>query len=654
MNHSISPTVAPISTQKIQATCRAQAFLGYAYGFHQPIVTYRLLIPKVEEARLISLDQLLAGELGTLSDALPGSSLDPIVSRLLVWPRAILEKATHPVFEPARLLYRQEGSPPQYAIAQPCLNPAAAQITIGFLVGAMNALLSEGQEPTATCMGDIRSKLSAVLKELSRSALRGFNQLHFLKAAFELGVPWTPLGKNVFQLGFGARARWLDSSFTDATPNISADIALNKMRASSLLRISGLPVPPHALVSNEEDAVRQAEALSYPVVVKPADLDGGKGVKAGLRTADSVRKAFAEASKFSHLILVEKHVPGRDYRLQVVNGTVHGVLDRIPGGITGNGQETVKLLLERQNHERQVATDDRRYLHQMTFDDEAQEQLHAQGMNWNTVPAAGLFVRLRGASNVASGGIPVPVPPDEVHPDNLALAIRAARILRLDVAGIDLLIPDIKCSWLESGAHICEVNAKPQMFTTMHKPMLISLLNGGNGRIPVAIIISRKSPLLDIGTMMYRKLIAAGSNAGLVAGNDVWAGTECINRNCQGAFAGSQMLHHDPAVESMVICVTDDEIMTRGWPVDQCEAIFITKGSADDHLAGGRYSVTEWMNFAAGLSAGLVILDAEAAKAAAPVPPEVNKSAILCMEDGEVNEALARVLAVMLPATARQ
>ena len=237
------------------------------------------------------------------------------------------------------------------------------------------------------------------------------------------------------------------------------------------------------------------------------------------KTITLIRKCIRE-----NQILVEKHVQGRDYRIQVVNCEVHGVLERVPGGVRGNGEDSVRTLLERQNHERETAEDDRRYLHTMLFDEEAKELLVDQHLDWNSVPAHGRFVRLRGACNVASGGVPLPVPLHKVHPDNLSLVLRAARVLRLDVAGVDLLIPDIEHSWLESGASICEVNAQPQMFSTLHKPMLASMFKGGNGRIPVVIIVESEFTTDNIGFSIQRECLARGIHAALVSGKEVWIG----------------------------------------------------------------------------------------------------------------------------------
>jgi cyanophycin synthetase len=588
---------------------RPHAFTGYASGFHQPTLRYAVRIISGDMAKLVELDRLLGRELDIPYESVEVPAGREVPACLMHWTRIVLEKGAHPVFEPARLLLPNDGQTHVYIIDQPCLNHSAALLIVNFLIKTINSVLAGERILSDGASQQVHSGLSKLLKDLEPSGLHGFNQRHFLIAAFELGVPWTYLGRNIFQLGFGAKARWIDSSFTDATPVISAQIARNKALAASILRMSGLPVPRHSFANTEDEAEKLAGKLGYPVVVKPADLDGGKGVKANLRNALAVRKAFTDAFHQSRRVLVEKHVPGRDYRIQVVAGQVHGVIERVPGGVTGNGVDTVKCLLERQNHERNMAQDDRRYLHQMAFDDEAGEQLIEQALDWDSVPAAECFVRLRGASNVASGGVPLPVPLEQVHPDNLALAVRAARILRLDVAGIDLLIPDIRHSWFETGAHICEVNAQPQMFTTMHKPMLVSMLNGGDGRIPTAMVISGgELPEDDIGSVMHRELLVKGVKAGLVRGGAVWVGDDCVSRDCSGSFTGTRMLCHDAAVEAMVICVTDDGFMRHGWPVDTCDVLIVNAGEARADGPDRQGTIAQGIALAAALSPKLVII----------------------------------------------
>ena len=434
----------------VQLLGRPRIFDGYALGFRQPMLRYAVRVIASDPSPLAELGRLLGGELGTVSSSEEFPGQWGLPKWLVRWTRAILEKAVHPIFEDGRPQPAGKEHPDQFLIDQPCLNHSAALRVVVFLIKTLNRVfMGRGVPVTDIVKEQVLSELRSLLTGLAPSGLAGFNTLHFLSAAHELGVPWTHLQGNVFQLGMGAKARWIDSSFTDVTPVISVGLARNKLQTASMLHLVGLPVPPHYFARSEDEAVQCAERLGYPVVVKPADLDGGKGVKANLRNPPSVRKAFSLAASLSRQVLVEKHVAGRDYRIQVVNGVVHGVLERVPGGVTGNGIDNVQLLLDKQNHERSIALDDRRFLHRMELDEEAEEELSAQRMARDSVPVSGQAVRLRGASNVTSGGVPVPVPVEEVHPDNLDLAIRAARALRLDVAGVDLLIPDIGYSWFE-------------------------------------------------------------------------------------------------------------------------------------------------------------------------------------------------------------
>lgn len=597
------------SVANIRLLGRPRVFDGYALGFRQPTLRYAVSVPAGEPWPLAEFDRSLGGGLGTASS--PGKYPGELgVPKFLIhWTRAILDKALHPVFEDGCPQAVGKEYPGQFLITQPCLNHSAALRVVVFLIKTLNRVSTgHGVPLTNVVKEQVQLELRGLLAELAPLGPHGFNILHFLSAAHELGVPWTHLQGNVFQLGMGAKARWLDSSFTDATPVISVGLARNKQQTASVLRLAGLPVPPHYFARSEDEAVQCAERLGYPVVVKPADLDGGKGVKANLRNPSSVRKAYALASSLSRQVLVEKHVVGRDYRIQVVNGVVHGVLERVPGGVTGNGVDSVTALLARQNHERSIALDDRRFLHRMELDEEAEEQLSAQGMTRDSVPFSGQFVRLRGASNVTGGGVPLPVPVEEVQQDNINLAIRAARALRLDVAGVDLLIPDIRNSWFETGANICEVNAQPQMFTTMHKPMLVNMLGDAGGRIPVALVISGELQAEDFAFPLYREFLARNVCAGLVSGREVWVGGKRVTVNCSGSFAGAKILCHDSSVEAMVICIADDEILDRGWPVDACDVLILDTRTLDAKNTVRRYDPSTWLKVASTIAPKIVIV----------------------------------------------
>lgn len=311
------------------------------------------------------------------------------------------------------------------------------------------------------------------------------------------------MARNTYQLGWGRRSRLLDSTFTDQTSVVGAMLARDKLACSATLREAGLPVPHQRRVRSADEAVRAAENLGYPVVVKPADQDGGRGVRAGLEAPEAVRRAYEAASALSQTVLVEEFLAGQDYRLQVFRDQVFWVVHRRPASVVGDGARCIRDLIEQTNHIRALAKDSgyqtdpqiEQGFSSISIDDEVIDWLARQGLSSHSVPPAGATVRLRGAANVALGGTRRAVL-HEAHPDNLALAIKAASVLRLDLAGVDLIVPDIRRSWKEAGGGICEVNAQPQL--SEHLPsLLLPKLVAGHGRIPTIVLVGLPQSLVD-------------------------------------------------------------------------------------------------------------------------------------------------------------
>lgn len=583
-----TPTVSPPRTRDpIEIVDEVRGIEGCAHGFGQPVLLLNLEIQALAEAPEGTVSRAIDQEL-----ELPPATAEPGVSlaalrRALRWAIALQVKAGLPVFDQALTVPR---TAQVHTVMLPCLTHASGLLAIRGAVQLANQSLALDLVSVEGSAQQQRAEVAALVSKLAQAAPQGFNALHFLRAAHELGVPWSPLSQNVYQVGWGSRSRLLSSSFTDATPQISTMLARDKVGAAAILRAGGLPVPAHAAVQNEDDAVRHAQALGYPVVVKPADLDGGVGVAARLESPEAVRAAYFAARKHSPRVLVEKHIHGRDYRLHVVGEEVQGILERVPGGVTGDGVQSVKALLEQQNLARKTAIDDRKYLKQMEFDDEARRMLTALGLDAASVPAPGQVVQLRAMANVASGGVPVPLDPAQAHPDNLELALRAARLLRLDVAGVDLLIPDVTRSWMEVGAAICEVNAQPQMFTTLHQPMLRSLLGGGDGRIPVLVVLG-EAAAREVAEAVHARLDSPACTAGLAGPEGVWISTHCIARGPTGLLQGGRMLLRDPKVDAVVLSLAGDpRLPPGGWPVDRCEVLVLAatapKGPPDKVVAG--------------------------------------------------------------------
>jgi cyanophycin synthetase len=329
-----------------------------------------------------------------------------------------------------------------------------------------------------------------------------------------------------------------------------------------------------------------ADALGYPVVVKPADLDGGRGVFACLRDEQAVRKAYAAARGLSQCILVEQYVPGQDYRLQVYRGNVFWTVLRRPAYVTGDGTTTVEALIHRTNLERKEPPPDpmiEQGVKPIMIDDELHDWLHYQGLTLTSVPAVGRQVRLHGAANVSAGGTREAIL-HKVHPDNLALAIHAARVLRLDLAGIDLLIPDIARSWKEGGAAICEVNSQPQLSAHLHRSLLPRMVPK-QGRIPVIVLLGCFPDLGSLRHQVVAATRASGLRLGWVGMDAVAIGDEAWPLAFDGGAGGpgadtidhavavARALLADPQIDALIWQVKTWPDTERGLPFDKVDGL---------------------------------------------------------------------------------
>ena len=468
---------------------------GYWRGMRQPAMQVPLRLTRLEVTAqsLRRFDQLLQVVSLPNDPDLAGFLVDaavaqhPVLSRVLKLALGVLSKMGMPVMGGATAVMPDSSNPQRWVVGLPAIAQgiSAPQAAFSLACTLMNTLV-EGKNLRLEVVAASIAKLAKQFRPLAPG---GMNTLRFLQAAHEMGIPWRHVANNVYQFGWGSRSRWLDSSLTDETSAISAGLARDKVASLQLLRAAGLPVPRHQLVSTAEQAVKVADALGYPVVVKPANLDGGAGVMAGLRDAQAVTKAFAMAAKHSRKILVEQFVDGEDYRIRICTGEVIGVVIRKAAAVIGDGVKTVQALIDATNAERAKSTQPRVLEHEhgtkpIVVDEEVQSWLAAQGLTLDSIVPRGHKVRLRGAANVNLGGTTWDVT-KRAHPDNLELALRAAAALRLDVAGVDLLLPDIGQSWKVTGGAICEVNGQPQFSSgDAHRKVLERLVKN-QGRIPV-------------------------------------------------------------------------------------------------------------------------------------------------------------------------
>jgi cyanophycin synthetase len=557
------------------------ALKGFALGSRYP-----MLVATIGGHKLTGAQR--AAVIGRLREALPAlegaaETLPPEESfaASIEWLLATMDRlqlaAELPVYERGRLL---AGTSDQARICLPTTENA--------LLPLHQVLLAVLELVQAEARGDGYrhglARLTEALAELRKAAALGLNVPKFIRAALELGMPFQAL-TGVFQYGHGRRGRWLDSTFTDETSFIGATLARNKHLAARVLRAAGIPVPDHVVVDNVDAALAAAARLGYPVVVKPADRDGNLGVSADLQSPAEVTAAFQRARPHSALILVEKHVAGDDCRIVVFHGDVIWAHRRLPAGVVGNGRHSIAALVDALNAEPRRGTGAHAEFRMLPLDEEAGEMLQRAGLAANTVPAEGQFVRLRRASNQRNGGLIEPVL-ERMHPDNQLLAARAARALHLDIAGVDLIIPDIARSWRETGAAINDVNGQPgTRQIAEHLPaQILRALVPGDGRVPTVVVLGAapNAPLVQgIETLLRSGQVIAGCHdtAGVRVNGQV------VMQGAVSAYDAGMALSVDRSVGAIVLSIQDDSVLGTGLPIPRFDVLVLAGAHILPHSA---------------------------------------------------------------------
>ncbi|WP_331609748.1 hypothetical protein [Povalibacter sp.] len=476
----------------------------------------------------------------------------------------------------------------QWLLAVPSLAPAAALDALLWSVRYLNASAAKPDE--AALSNEHSAELQSLLARMGRQAPKGANNRFFIGAAYQLDIPFMSLPGGVFQYGWGRRAQWLDSSFTEATSTMSTRLARGKTLTNALLRQAGLPVPAQLPVRTLQQALDASATLGYPVALKPADRDGGVGVSAGLKSESELSSAFDRARAFSSELLIEKHIEGRDYRVYVFRGRAISAIERVPAAVTGDGVASVRELVAQVNLDPRRGTQSWAPMSIIEIDEEAVELLANEGLTLDSVAAAGHFMRLRRAANISVGGTPVRVF-EQMHPDNARLCERAARILRLDLAGVDLLMPDISRSWRQVGGGICEVNAQPQLsgdaVPGTHARVLGELVSN-RGRIPTAIVLTTNPDAAlarETADLLSQRNLCAGTSSE----SGLWIGTQQVRAGRGNAVDDTRALLIDPSVDAVVIGTDGKAFRGNGLPLDRFDVLvvadWVTAGDDDKSAA---------------------------------------------------------------------
>jgi cyanophycin synthetase len=440
---------------------------------------------------------------------------------------------------------------------------------------------------------DALSRL-AELRELAHDVCLGPSTTAIVRAARARNIPMRRLGSgSLVVLGQASRQRRVCTAETDRTSAIAETIAQDKDLTRQLLRGVGVPVPYGRPVSDVEDAWHAAEDLGLPVVLKPRYGNHGRGVATNLSTRQQIEHAYAAALEESSNIMVEQHIQGDDYRLLVIGGKLVAAALREPAHVIGNGTSPIRQLVDEVNKDPRRSDGHATSLSFIKLDAVGLGVLGEQGFTPESIPSAGQRVLIRRNGNLSTGGTATDVT-DRVHPEVAARAVDAARMVGLDIAGVDLVATDVGLTMEEQRAAIVEVNAGPGL--RMHlepsagtpRPVgevILDMLfpDGGNGRIPTVAVtgVNGKTTTTRLIAHLFKQ---AGKVVGMTCTDGIYIdGLRIEKNNCSGPRSARAVLLN-PRVEAAVLETARGGILREGLGFDCCDVAVVTNIGQGDHL----------------------------------------------------------------------
>lgn len=433
----------------------------------------------------------------------------------------------------------------------------------------------------------------ARVKDAAASYSLGPSTAALAREAIKRGIPLIRLGEgSILQFGYGKYQQKVEATITGQTGCIGVDIAGDKVLVKQLLAESGIPVPFGGVARTETEALDIAARIGEAVVVKPFDGNQGKGVALNLETPAEIAKALEVALTISLKAIVEKYIKGKHYRLAIVGDRLVAASERIPAFVVGDGRHSIRELVDIVNMDPLRGEEHEKPLTKIKIDQIVLMVLAKKGITPDSVPRAGEIVCLRENANLSTGGIAVDVT-DQVHPETIRLALRAVRLVGLDVAGVDLVARDIGIPLSADNGAVIEINACPGI-RMHHYPAMGKTRNvagaivdmlfppGSKSRIPI-ISVTGTNGKTTVTRIISHILTGTGLLVGTTTTDGIYVNGKKIVDGDTAGPRSAQVILRDPSVEVAVLETARGGILRSGLGYDYSNVGIITN-IADDHL----------------------------------------------------------------------
>ncbi|NCR23471.1 MAG: cyanophycin synthetase [Microcystis aeruginosa L111-01] len=447
----------------------------------------------------------------------------------------------------------------------------------------------------------------ADLRDLCNNAALGPSTETIVKEAQARNIPWLLLSaRSMVQLGYGVHQKRIQATLSSFSGILAVELACDKEGTKTILKDGGIPVPRGTVIQYLDELPAAIEEVGgFPIVIKPLDGNHGRGISIDVKNQQEAEEAYdlASAASKTRSVIVERYYKGSDHRILVINGKVAAVAERIPAHVVGDGRSTIEELIEITNQDPNRGDGHANVLTKITIDKTALNVLGKQGYELTSILEQGAIAYLRATANLSTGGIAVDRT-DEIHPENVWIAQRVAKLIGLDIAGIDVVTDDIRKPLKEVDGVIVEVNAAPGF--RMHvapsrglprniaAPVIDMLFPPGTpSRVPILAITGTN------GKTTTSRLIShicrqTGKVVGFTTTDGVYIDDYLVEKGDNTGPYSASMILKEPTVEIAVLETARGGILRSGLAFNQCD-VGVVLNVAADHLGIGDIDTIEQM-----------------------------------------------------------
>ena len=479
-----------------------------------------------------------------------------------------------------------------------------------------NSIVETGSYPAEELAQDL-----ADLKDFRANSSLGPSTETIVKEAEARNIPWMMLStRAMVQLGYGVNQKRIQATLSANSGILAVELACDKESTKTILAEAGVPVPRGTLINyldELEDAI--ADVGGFPVVIKPLDGNHGRGITIGVNSKNEAEDAYdlASAASKSRSVIVEKYYPGTDHRLLVINGKLIAVSERVPAHVIGDGSSTIEQLIEKTNLDPHRGEGHDNVLTKISIDRTSLGVLKKQGYEMSSILPTGERAYLRATANLSTGGIAIDRT-DDIHPENIWLAERVAKIIGLDIAGIDIVTSDISQPLRKVNGVIVEVNAAPGF--RMHVAPSIGLArnvaapvidmlfpNNQPSRIPIIALTGTngKTTTTRLTAHIYRQTAKV---VGYTSTDGIYLGDYLVEKGDNTGPLSAKVILQDPTVEVAILECARGGMLRSGLAFDSCD-VGVVLNVAADHLGLGDINTIEQMAKVKGIVAESVSPD---------------------------------------------